>query len=72
MNLTSIMLIERNQTQMTIYYMIPDTYRTKENKVISAIRPGSGVMIGMAHRRAPGISDVFDFHLVLVTRVCSD
>lgn len=52
--------------------MIPDTYRTKENKVISAVRPGSGVMIGMAHRRAPGISDVFDFHLVLVTRVCLD
>lgn len=57
---------------MTIYYMIPDTRRTEANKVISATRPGSGGMIGMAHRRASGISEVFDFHPVLVTQVCSD
>lgn len=72
MNLSSIMLNERSQTQMTIYYMIPDTRRTEANKVISATRPGSGGMIGMAHRRASGIGEVFDFHPVLVTQVCSD
>lgn len=57
---------------MTIYYMIPDTWRTEANKAISATRPGSGGMIGMAHRRTSGVSDVFGFHPVLVTQVCSD